>query len=90
MREDIKKTDKLIFDLKLRQIDFNEQKKNSLRHEISEKYGVPIKNVEVNLIPMMKTETIYRWPQILLTTYKTQNFNSNYWPNILNSMKSMM
>lgn len=52
MREDIKKTDKLIFDLKLRQIDFNEQKKNSLRHEISEKYGVPIKNVEVNLIPI--------------------------------------
>jgi len=56
MREDIKKTDKLIFDLKLRQIDFNEQKKNSLRHEISEKYGVPIKNVEVNLIPITVDE----------------------------------
>ena len=30
-------TDKLVFDLKMLQIDFNEQKKESLRKEISEK-----------------------------------------------------
>lgn len=45
-------TDKLIFDLEMFQIDFNEQKKESLRKEISEKYGVPLKNVEVNFIPL--------------------------------------
>jgi len=45
-------TDKLVFDLKMLQIDFNEQKKESLRKEISEKYGVPLKNVEVNFIPI--------------------------------------
>lgn len=45
-------TDKLVFDLEMFQIDFNEQKKESLRKEISEKYGVPLKNVEVNFIPV--------------------------------------
>lgn len=45
-------TDKLIFDLEMFQIDFNEQKKESLRKEISDKYGVPLKNVEVNFIPI--------------------------------------
>lgn len=45
-------TDKLVFDLEMFQIDFNENKKNSLRKEISEKYNVPIKNVEVNFIPI--------------------------------------
>ena len=45
-------TDKLVFDLKMLQIDFNEQKKESLRKEISEKYGVPLKNVEVNFVPI--------------------------------------
>ena len=29
-------TDKLVFDLEMHQIDFNEQKKQSLRKEISE------------------------------------------------------
>ena len=38
-------TDRLVFDLEMFQIDFNEQKKESLRKEISEKYGVPLKNV---------------------------------------------
>ena len=45
-------TDKLIFDLEMHQIDFNEQKKESLRKEISEKYGVPLKNIEINFVPI--------------------------------------
>lgn len=45
-------TDKLVFDLEMFQIDFNEQKKESLRKEISEKYGVLLKNVEVNFVPV--------------------------------------
>ena len=48
----VKPTDRLVFDLKMLQIDYNEQKKESLRKEISEKYGVPLKNVEVNFIPI--------------------------------------
>lgn len=49
-------TDKLVFDLKMLQIDFNEQKKASLRKEIADKYGVPLKNVEVNFIPITVDE----------------------------------
>lgn len=45
-------TDKLVFDLEMFQIDFNEQKKETLRKEISEKYGVPLKNVEINFKPI--------------------------------------
>ena len=48
----VNQTDKLIFDLEMFQIDFNEQKKESLRKEISEKYGVPVKNVEINFVPI--------------------------------------
>lgn len=48
----IKPTDKLIFDMEMCQIDYNEQKKESLRKEISEKYNVPLKNVVVNFIPV--------------------------------------
>lgn len=48
----VNQTDKLIFDLEIHQIDFNEQKRESLKKEISEKYGVPLKNVEVNFIPI--------------------------------------
>lgn len=50
-------TDKLIFDLEMFQIDFNEQKKETLRREISEKYGVPLTNVEVNFIPITIDES---------------------------------
>ena len=49
-------TDKLVFDLKMLQIDYNEQKKESLRKEIAEKYGVPLKNVEVNFVPITVNE----------------------------------
>lgn len=45
-------TDKLVFDLKMLQIDYNEQKKESLKKEISEKYGVPLKNIEINFVPI--------------------------------------
>lgn len=45
-------TDKLVFDLRMHQIDYNKQKEESLRHQIAEKYGVPVKNVEVNFIPL--------------------------------------
>ena len=48
----INPTDKLVFDLEMFQIDFNESKKESLRNEIAEKYGVPLKNVEINFIPI--------------------------------------
>ena len=49
-------TDKLVFDLEMFQIDFNEAKKESLRKEISKKYGVPIKNVEINFVPITMDE----------------------------------
>lgn len=48
----INPTDKLVFDLEMFQIDFNESKKESLRKEISEKYGVPVKNIEINFVPI--------------------------------------
>ena len=48
----VKKTDKLVFDLEILQVDYSEQKKNELKKKISEKYNVPLKNVEVNFIPI--------------------------------------
>lgn len=52
MIEGINSTDRLVFDLNMYQIDYNEQKIKSLRKDISEKYGVPLKNVEVNFNPI--------------------------------------
>lgn len=52
MVEGINSSDRLVFDLNMYQIDYNEQKIKSLRKEISEKYGVPLKNVEVNFNPI--------------------------------------
>lgn len=52
MIENINPTDRLVFDLNMYQVDYNEQKIKSLRKEISEKYGVPLKNVEVNFNPV--------------------------------------
>lgn len=49
----VKPTDKLVFDLEMNQIDYNEQKKESLRLKIAEKYGVPVKNVEINFKPLL-------------------------------------
>ena len=56
MVENIKQTDKLIFDLRMLQIDYNDKKKEALRHEIADKYGVPLKNVEINFIPITVDE----------------------------------
>lgn len=56
MVQGIKPTDRLIFDLKMLQIDYNDKKKEALRHTIAEKYGVPVKNVEVNFIPITVDE----------------------------------
>lgn len=52
MVEGINKTDRLVFDLNMHQVDYNEQKIKSLRKEIAEKYGVPLRNVEVNFNPI--------------------------------------
>lgn len=52
MVENIKPTDKLVFDLKMLQIDYNDKKKEALKHEIADKYGVPLKNIEINFIPI--------------------------------------
>lgn len=49
---EVKKTDKLVFDLKMRQVDYNEQKKEALRKEIADKYGVDVSNVEINFTPI--------------------------------------
>lgn len=56
MIQGVKPTDRLIFDLKMLQIDYNDKKKEALRHTIAEKYGVPVKQVEVNFIPITVDE----------------------------------
>lgn len=48
----INSTDRLIFDLEMLQIDYNEQKIASLKKEIANKYNVPLKNVEINFKPI--------------------------------------
>lgn len=53
MRTDIKPTDRVVFDLQMPQIDYSEQKLNQLRAEIAEKYKLPVKNVELNFIPLV-------------------------------------
>ena len=52
----IKPTDKLVFDLHMYQIDYNEEKKAALKKEISEKYNVPLRNIEINFIPITVNE----------------------------------
>lgn len=52
MVDGVKETDKLVFDLNMYQVDYNEQKIKSLRKEISEKYGVPLKNIVINFKPI--------------------------------------
>ena len=43
MINNIKQTDRIVVDLEMLQIDFNEQKKASLRKEIAKKYGLPLR-----------------------------------------------
>lgn len=53
MIENIRPTDRIVVDLSMQQIDYNVQKKNSLRQEIAKKYNVPVKNVEINFKPIV-------------------------------------
>lgn len=53
MRTDVKPTDCVVFDLQMPQIDYSEQKLQQLRSEIAEKYNLPVKNVEVNFLPLI-------------------------------------
>ena len=48
----VNKTDKLVFDLHMHQVDYNKQREDTLRREIAEKYGVPLRNVTVNFVPI--------------------------------------
>lgn len=52
MISNIKPTDKIVVDLEMLQIYFNEEKKASMRKEIANKYGVPLSNVTVNFKPI--------------------------------------
>lgn len=52
----VKDTDKLVFDLKIKPTDINEQKRETLRKQIAKKYSVPLKNVEVNFNPVKVDE----------------------------------
>ena len=56
MINNIRPTDKIVVDLEMLQIDFNEQKKQSLRKEIAKKYNVPLANIEVKFNPITINE----------------------------------
>ncbi len=56
MINNIKQTDKIVVDLEMLQIDFNEQKKASLRKEIAKKYDLPLSSVEVHFNPITINE----------------------------------
>ena len=56
MINNIKPTDRIVVDLEMLQIDFNEQKKASLRKEIAKKYNVPLSNVDVKFKPITVNE----------------------------------
>ena len=53
MVQGIKPTDKLVFEVRMPQIERNEEKLETLRAEISKKYGVPLKNVSVKFEPIL-------------------------------------
>jgi len=52
---ELKATDRVAFDLHMYQVDYNEQKTEQLKHDISEKYGLPLKNITINFIPITNT-----------------------------------
>ena len=49
---DIKPTDRIVVDLEMYQIDYNESKKKALCKEIAEKYGIPTRNITINFKPI--------------------------------------
>lgn len=53
MVQGIKPTDKLVFEVRMPQIDRNDEKLETLRAEISKKYNVPLKNVLVKFEPVL-------------------------------------
>jgi DNA repair exonuclease SbcCD ATPase subunit len=53
MVEGIKPTDKLVFEVRMPQFERNDEKMETLRAEISKKYGVPLKNVSVKFEPIL-------------------------------------
>ena len=82
----VQPTDRLVFDLEMSQIDFNEQKKESLRAEISKKYNVPLQNVEVNFVPKTTTnsgETITLTSDIISNIQDTK-FQQSLFKDYLN------
>ncbi len=56
MVENIKPTDKIIVELHMPQMDNNEEKKAALRKKVSEKYGVPVRNVTIDFKPITVTK----------------------------------
>lgn len=52
MISNITPTDRIVLDLEMYQIERNKEKIDTMRHEIAEKYGLPIGNVVVNFIPI--------------------------------------
>ena len=53
MVKGIKPTDKLVFEVCMPQIEHSQEKMDTLRTEIAEKYGVPLKNVTVEFKPVL-------------------------------------
>lgn len=53
MYKKIKPTDSVQFELVIPSMDFNDEKKVSLRQEIANKYNLPLKNVEVIFKPLV-------------------------------------
>lgn len=53
MIENINPTDKIVIDVSMYSIDMNPSKLQSLRREVADKYGLPLKNVSVNPKPIM-------------------------------------
>ena len=49
---EVNSTDRLQFTLKMHQVDYNEQSNRAIKKEIAEKYGVPVKNVSINFVPI--------------------------------------
>lgn len=56
MVKGIKPTDKLYFEVRMSQIDRNQEKLDTLQAEIAEKYNVPIQNVVVDFKPVLLLE----------------------------------
>ena len=57
MVEGIKNTDSIVVDLKMKQVEYNEAKKEEVRAKFAKKYAVPLKNVKVNFCPVMVSDT---------------------------------